>query len=116
MTHMPAIDKMTTPMNPFALMAGLRRLALMVLLALPLAAAAADQQTFATPEAAVDALIAARPHVGVFVSRAWLAGLFAEPPLGVEPMPMSQPEFAKFQKEDIDANVALVKAAGIPTQ
>lgn len=36
--------------------------------------------------AAMDALIAGRPHVGVFASRAWLAGLFAEPPLGVEPM------------------------------
>lgn len=36
--------------------------------------------------------------------------------LGVDPMPMSQPEFAKFQKDDIDANVALVKAANIPTQ
>ena len=36
--------------------------------------------------------------------------------LGVEPMPMSQNEFAKFLKEDIEANVALVKAAKIPTQ
>jgi len=36
--------------------------------------------------------------------------------LGVEPMPMSQPEFAKFLHDDIDANVALVKAAKIPTQ
>jgi tripartite-type tricarboxylate transporter receptor subunit TctC len=36
--------------------------------------------------------------------------------LGVDPMPMSQAEFAKFQKEDIEANVALVKAAKIPTQ
>ena len=36
--------------------------------------------------AAMDALIAARPHVGVFVSRAWLSGLFEEPPIGVEPM------------------------------
>jgi tripartite-type tricarboxylate transporter receptor subunit TctC len=36
--------------------------------------------------------------------------------LGVEPMPMSQPEFAKFLHGDIDANVALVKAAKIPTQ
>ena len=36
--------------------------------------------------AAMDALIATRPEVGVFVSRAWLAGLFQEPPLGVEPM------------------------------
>jgi len=36
--------------------------------------------------------------------------------LGVEPMPMSQAEFAQFTKEDIAANVALVKAARIPTQ
>lgn len=36
--------------------------------------------------------------------------------LGVEPMPMSQPEFAQFTKDDIEANVALVKAAKIPTQ
>jgi tripartite-type tricarboxylate transporter receptor subunit TctC len=36
--------------------------------------------------------------------------------LGVEPMPLSQPEFAKFIRDDIDANVALVKAAHIPTQ
>jgi len=36
--------------------------------------------------------------------------------LGVEPMPLSQPEFAKFIRGDIDANVALVKAAHIPTQ
>jgi tripartite-type tricarboxylate transporter receptor subunit TctC len=36
--------------------------------------------------------------------------------LGVEPMPMSQAEFAQFTKEDIAANVALVKAAKIPTQ
>src|SRR5437588_2051346 len=31
--------------------------------------------------------------------------------LGVEPMPMTQAEFAKFLHEDIDANVALVKSA-----
>jgi tripartite-type tricarboxylate transporter receptor subunit TctC len=37
-------------------------------------------------------------------------------PLGVEPMPMSQAEFAQFTKDDIAANVALVKAAKIPTQ
>jgi tripartite-type tricarboxylate transporter receptor subunit TctC len=36
--------------------------------------------------------------------------------LGVEPMPMTQAEFAKFLHEDIDANVALVKSAKIPTQ
>lgn len=36
--------------------------------------------------------------------------------LGVEPMPMTQGEFAKFLKDDVESNVALVKAAGIPTQ
>jgi tripartite-type tricarboxylate transporter receptor subunit TctC len=36
--------------------------------------------------------------------------------LGVEPMPLTQAEFAKFVRDDIDANVALVKAARIPTQ
>jgi tripartite-type tricarboxylate transporter receptor subunit TctC len=35
---------------------------------------------------------------------------------GVEPMPMSREEFAKFFREDVDANVALVKAAGIQIQ
>ena len=37
-------------------------------------------------------------------------------PLGVEPMPLSQVDFAKFIREDAEANVALVKAAKIPTQ
>jgi len=36
--------------------------------------------------------------------------------LGVEPMLMTQAAFAKFLHEDIEANVALVKAAKIPTQ
>ena len=36
--------------------------------------------------------------------------------LGVEPMSMTQAEFAKFLRDDIEANVALVKAAKIPTQ
>ena len=62
MNYMQAIDKVKTPMNPFAMKAvkaALRWLALVLLLAFPLAAAAAEQQTFATPEAAVDALVAA---------------------------------------------------------
>jgi hypothetical protein len=46
-------------MNPIDVMTRLRRFALALLLALPLAASAADQKTFATPEAAVDALLAA---------------------------------------------------------
>ena len=52
------IHQVTTTMNLFAsLTAGLRRaLPALLLLALPLALAAAEQRTFATPEAAVDAL------------------------------------------------------------
>jgi tripartite-type tricarboxylate transporter receptor subunit TctC len=36
--------------------------------------------------------------------------------LGVEPLRLGQAEFAKFIRDDIEANVALVKAAKIPTQ
>lgn len=46
-------------MKPFNLIARLRQLGAMLLLALPLMSGAADQQTFATPEAAVEALITA---------------------------------------------------------
>jgi tripartite-type tricarboxylate transporter receptor subunit TctC len=35
---------------------------------------------------------------------------------GVEPMPMTRDEFTKFFRQDVDANVALVKAAGIQIQ
>jgi len=59
MNPMQAIDKVTTTMNSFGIGTGLRRLALLLLLAIPLVSAAADQRTFATPEAAVDALAAA---------------------------------------------------------
>ena len=63
MNDMNAIDKVTTPMNSFGMKDLVRRLALLLalplLMALPLASAAADQRTFATPEAAVDALAAA---------------------------------------------------------
>jgi CelD/BcsL family acetyltransferase involved in cellulose biosynthesis len=34
---------------------------------------------------ALDALIESRPQVGVFLSKAWLSGFFAEPPEGFEP-------------------------------
>ena len=34
---------------------------------------------------ALDSLIEARPRAGVFASKAWLSGLFAEPPAGVTP-------------------------------
>jgi len=57
--HSPQ-HKVTTTMNPFAsLKAGLRRALPALLLALPLALAAAEQRTFATPEAGVDALATA---------------------------------------------------------
>lgn len=36
--------------------------------------------------------------------------------LGVKPMPATQPEFAKFFKDDIAAMVELAKAAKIATQ
>jgi len=36
--------------------------------------------------------------------------------LGVEPMPMTLEQFNKFFRDDVEAAVALVKAAKIPTQ
>ena len=36
--------------------------------------------------------------------------------LGVEPMPMTLEQFGKFLRDDVEASVALVKAAKIPTQ
>jgi hypothetical protein len=59
MNPLRAINIVMTLMISFGIEAGLRRLALIFLLALPLAATAAEQRTFATPEAAVDALVAA---------------------------------------------------------
>lgn len=62
MNLMRTYHEETTNMNSIASSAArLRRPAILLafLLALPLASAATDQQTFATPEAAVDALIAA---------------------------------------------------------
>ena len=62
MINMNLIDKVTTPMNSYGMKTLFRRLALLalpMLLALPFASVAAEQQTFATPEAAVDALAAA---------------------------------------------------------
>ena len=57
--HSPQ-NKVTTNMKSFAtLRAGLRHASLAVLLALPLVVGAADQRSFPTPEAAVDALAAA---------------------------------------------------------
>ncbi len=54
-----AIDKATQPMALIHVLTTLRRAALVLLVALPLTASALDQQTFATPEAAADALAAA---------------------------------------------------------
>jgi hypothetical protein len=46
-------------MHITSILDGIRRLSLVLLLALPLAASAAEQKTFATPDEAVDALLAA---------------------------------------------------------
>ena len=59
MRTFPSIESKAAPMNITRLWSFLRRLALALMLAVPLAAAAAPQETFATPEAAVDALMAA---------------------------------------------------------
>jgi len=59
MCTLPSIDGKTSSMNISRLWSYLRRLALALIVAAPLAAAAAPQETFATPEAAVDALMAA---------------------------------------------------------
>jgi hypothetical protein len=55
----PSIESKASPMNIKSLRSCLRRLALALIVVVPLAAAAATQETFATPEAAVDALMAA---------------------------------------------------------
>lgn len=52
-------DKVTILMAGLRIKAGLQRTALVLMLLMPLGAAAADQKTFATPEAAVEALISA---------------------------------------------------------
>jgi CelD/BcsL family acetyltransferase involved in cellulose biosynthesis len=44
-----------------------------------------DLNLRAEDAAALEALIDERPHVGVFLSKAWLSGFFAEPPVGAEP-------------------------------
>ena len=54
-----SVETKASPMNITCVWSFLRRLALVLLVAAPLAAAAAPQETFATPEAAVDALMAA---------------------------------------------------------
>lgn len=64
-----------------------------------------------TPQTIVERLAA---EIAKALQNADLKARLAQ--LGVEPMPMSQPEFAQFTKDDIAANIALVKAAKIPTQ
>jgi hypothetical protein len=59
MNNVHAIDKATQTMALIRMLTSLRRIALVLLVAVPLTASAAGQQTFATPELAVDALIAA---------------------------------------------------------
>jgi hypothetical protein len=59
MNNGKATGKARQPMTANNVLIGLRRMALVLLVALPLTAAAAGQKTFATPEAAVDALVAA---------------------------------------------------------
>jgi hypothetical protein len=59
MNNGKAIGEARQPMIVNNVLIGLRRMALVLLVALPLTAAAAGQKTFATPEAAVDALVAA---------------------------------------------------------
>ena len=59
MRTFPSIERWATPMNIDRLSSYLRRLFLALLLAVPLAAAAAPQETFATPDAAADAFMAA---------------------------------------------------------
>jgi Protein of unknown function (DUF2950) len=54
-----SIERRASTMNLIPLCTWLRRLALALALAAPVAASAAPQQTFATPDAAVDALMAA---------------------------------------------------------
>jgi hypothetical protein len=54
-----AIDKATQTMSLIKMLTLLRRMALVLLVAFPLTASAAGQKTFATPDAAVDALVAA---------------------------------------------------------
>ena len=59
MNNVDALDKATQPMALISVLFSLRRMALVLLVALPLTASAAGQKTFATPEAAADALVAA---------------------------------------------------------
>jgi len=59
MTHMNALTKASNAMHTISILDVIRRLALALVLALPLAVSAAEQKTFATPDEAVDALLTA---------------------------------------------------------
>ena len=59
MRTLTSIECKGSPMNTHPVWSLLRRLALALIVAAPLAAGAAQQETFATPEAAVEALMAA---------------------------------------------------------
>jgi DUF2950 family protein len=59
MTHMNALTKASNAMHTISILDVIRRLALALVLALPLAVSAAEQRTFATPDEAVDALLTA---------------------------------------------------------
>jgi len=59
MRTFPSIQSKASPMNNIRHWSFLTRLALSLMVAVPFAAAAAPQETFATPEAAVDALMSA---------------------------------------------------------
>jgi hypothetical protein len=59
MRTFPSIERKASTMNLFRLWSYAIRLALTLLLAVPITAAAAPQETFATPQAAVDAFMAA---------------------------------------------------------
>jgi len=59
MTHMNALTKASNAMHTISILDVIRRLALALVLALPLTVSAAEQKTFATPDEAVDALLTA---------------------------------------------------------
>jgi hypothetical protein len=59
MTHMNAQTKASNAMHTISILDMIRRLALALVLAMPIAVLAAEQKTFATPDEAVDALTAA---------------------------------------------------------
>jgi len=60
--------------------------------------------------------IVARLHGEIAKALAAPAVLERLATLGVEPMPFSQAQFTAFVRDDVAANIALVKAAKIPTQ